>query len=513
MVNDVLVIDDEIDIINLVTDILKEEGYKVKSAFDSTSAFQILQEKVPQAIILDVWLQGSELDGLGILEVIKQRYPLLPVIMISGHGTIDTAVSAIRLGAYDYIEKPFAQDRLLIVLKRALESFKLKRENINLRSKVVDRIEFIGNSVASTRLKVDIERAAKTSSRIMIHGLSGTGKKLVAKFLHKKSSRANGPFITFDPTGMSSELMCQQLFGLGNPELHGGFERSVNLLMAANGGILYISEVGGLSTEAQARLLKFLQDNQLINPQTGQIVKLDVRFIVSTSQDLEKCMTAGEFKQDLYHRLNIVSIKVPSLSERKEDIDQLVKYFVKYFVKYSGLRELKFSSETIATMQSYHWPNNIRQLKNLVEWVLITHRDSKDGVVKPDMLSNEVLSSGSSYGMKLNFSNKDLLSLALRDAREEFEVWYLDAQLERFNYNISKVAAYIDMNRCALHKKIRKLYPKLAALIMQQVSGDEISNLKAKKKMARMLARKSVLLAEDEQSIKEESVRNLLTEL
>ncbi|MDX1924744.1 MAG: sigma-54 dependent transcriptional regulator [Rickettsiaceae bacterium] len=459
MALDVLVVDDEIDIRELICDILKEEGFSSRGAANSQATFNAISEKVPNAIILDIWLQGSDLDGLGILELVKKRYPLMPVIIISGHGTIETAVSAIKMGAYDYIEKPFTHEKLMIVLKRACEASKLKRENIDLKAKVIDRTEMIGHSPAVCKLRTEIERAAVSSGRVLISGQVGTGKELAARLLHKKSKRSNSPFIVFSPTGLSADKIMQELFG--DPErndVNGSFARRHSVLEAANTGTLFIDEVTDLPLAVQSRFLKFIQDQLYEKPYSNKQTQLDIRIVVATSKDIEALIQQGKFRDDLYHRLKVMNIKVPRLSERKEDVHSIVEYFVKQLAKFSGLKEREFSEEAIAALQAYNWPGNIRQLRNVVEWTLIMNPASSsiNSGIKADMLPSEVTNNCIAIISKPD-ANLDMMSMPLREAREVFERQYLTAQMSRFNNNISKTSTFVGMERSALHRKLKLL--------------------------------------------------------
>lgn len=451
---DVLVVDDEIDIRDLVSDILKDEGFTARSAADSTQAFKMLQDKVPSAIILDIWLQGSELDGLGILEIVKKRYPLIPIIVISGHGTIETAVSAIKMGAYDYLEKPFSHDKLMILLKRACEVTKLKRENINLKSKVIDKAELIGNSPITTKLKADIDRIALTTSRVLIQGKIGSGKELAARLIHKQSKRANAPFVVFSPVCMNPDKINQELFGV--IEEHENGVRRPSVLEVANHGTLYIDEVIALPIPLQVKLLKFLQE-QTFDKSGNKPIKLDIRFITATARNIQEEVVKGNFLEDLYHRLNVTFLKIPSLYERKDDIPILVKYFIKQLAKFSGLKVREFSDETIAALQVYNWPGNIRQLRNMVEWTLIMNPLSSNNseLIRPNMIPAEILVNGSNLSKQEE--NLDMMSMPLREAREVFERQYLSAQMTRFNNNISKTSSFVGMERSALHRKLKLL--------------------------------------------------------
>ncbi|MDG1436842.1 MAG: sigma-54 dependent transcriptional regulator [Rickettsiaceae bacterium] len=450
MALDVLIIDDEADIRDIISHILKEEGFGSRSAAGSEQAFKAIEEKTPNAIILDIWLQGSDLDGLGILEIVKKQYPLMPVVVISGHGTIETAVSATKMGAYDYLEKPFTHDKLMIVLKRACEAAKLRRENIDLKTKVIDKTEFIGNSSITARLKTEIEKVAPTSGRIMIHGAIGSGKELVSRVIHKKSKRANGPFIVFSPTSMNANKIQQELFGDSDRN-----DKRVSVLEAANNGTLYIDEVGDLPDASQNMLLKFLKDQTLVKADNKKI-PLNVRLITSTTKDLPAEIEQGCFRQDLYYRLNVVPLSVPLLYERKDDIALLVRYFVNQLSKFSGLKEREFSDEAIAALQAYNWPGNVRQLRNVIEWTLIMNPPSAGGdQIKSEMLPQDIINN--SVKISKPDTNLDMMSMPLREAREVFERKYLTAQMNRFNSNISKTSTFVGMERSALHRKLKTL--------------------------------------------------------
>lgn len=454
MALDILIIDDEADIRSLISDILKDEGFPSRSAANSAQAFKLIAEKVPSAIILDIWLQDSDLDGLGILEIVKKQHPMVPVIVISGHGTIETAVSAIKIGAYDYLEKPFTQDKLMIVLKRACESAKLKRENFDLKSKVIDKTEFVGNAPLILKLKSEIEKVAPTSGRVMIHGPIGSGKELTARSIHKKSRRSNGPFIVFNTTAINPAKVQQELFGeLDIHDKNSVCDKRISVLEAAHNGTLYIDDVGELSLVAQNRLLKFLKDQTLIRG--NKTVKLDVRIITSSTKDMQVETMQGRFRQDLYYRLNVVPLFVPFLHERKEDIALLVKYFVKQLSKFSGLKEREFSDEAVAALQAYNWPGNVRQLRNVIEWTLIMSPTGNNEKIKSDMLPQEIINN--SINISKPDTNLDMMSMPLREAREVFERQYLTAQMNRFGSNISKTSTFVGMERSALHRKLKTL--------------------------------------------------------
>jgi len=457
MALNVLVIDDEEDIRSLISDILIDAKFSVRTAANSSKAFELINEKAPSAIILDIWLHNSELDGLGILEIIKKKYPLLPIIVISGHGTIATAVTAIKMGAFDYIEKPFSQEKLLIVLKRACETAKLKKENFELKSQVVNKDELIGKSNIITKINSEIERVGPTSSRIMISGPVGSGKELVARLIHKNSKYGAGPFIIYNPTEILPGKIRIDLFSKNMQNYHDNsepFNSNYSLLESSHNGTLYIDEVGKLSNEDQEKLLKFVQDSTI--ERNGKKHKLNIRIIASSSKDLLEEVKKGKFNKDLYYRLSIVAILTPSLIERKEDIKLLVEYFTKYLSKSSGLRYRVFSEDAIIALQSYKWPGNIRQLKNVIEWTLIMNpiSDLDQDIIRSDMLPTEILQENI---ISKSDNNIDLMSIPLREAREIFERQYLAAQMSRFNNNISKTSIFVGMERSALHRKLKLL--------------------------------------------------------
>ena len=445
MALNILVIDDEEDIRTLVSEILVDAKFEVRTAPDSAQAFELINDKIPSAIILDIWLQGSELDGLGILEIVKKKYPIVPVIVISGHGTIATAVTAIRMGAFDYIEKPFTQEKLLIVLKRACESAKLKRENIELKSKVIDKNEIVGTSSAIIKIRAEIAKLASAASRLMIIGPVGSGKELIARSVHDGSKYSSGPFVVYSPTGILPNKVYNDFFS----------ETEKTVLEISNNGTLYIDEVENLPMSVQAKLLKFIQDSTI--DRNGKKAKLNIRIISSSTRDLAEQIKVGKFNQDLYYRLSVTLMNVCQLSERKEDIPSLVEYFAKYLSKSSGLRYRVFSGDAIIALQSYRWPGNIRQLKNVIEWSLIMNPmlESDDGIIRSDMLPSEILND--SIVLTKVDNGIDIMSMPLRDARELFEKQYLTAQMSRFNNNISKTSIFVGMERSALHRKLKLL--------------------------------------------------------
>ena len=451
MASDILVVDDEADIRELVSGILEDEGHRCRLARDSDEALKIIEERRPNLVILDIWLQGSRLDGLEVLSIIKRIHPDLPVVIISGHGNIETAVTAIKRGAYDYIEKPFKADRLVLVTLRALEASQLKREVRHLKERSTQSGEMIGKSTAMNQLRSQIDRVAPTNSRILIRGASGSGKELVARVLHAKSQRADRPFVVLNAAAMAPDRVEEELFGT---EDRAGGPRKVGALEEAHGGTLYIDEVADMPLETQGKVLRVLVEQKFLRLGGTQKVSVDVRIISSTSRDLEREMTEGRFREDLYHRLNVVPLRVPGLAERREDIADLIQYFVQQIAETSGLAARRIGEDAIAVLQAHDWPGNVRELRNNIERLMILAGGAPDTVITADMLPEEI---GSNVPLPVNGGAEHLMSLPLREAREIFEREYLLAQINRFGGNISRTAEFVGMERSALHRKLRAL--------------------------------------------------------
>ena len=452
MASDILIVDDEADIRELIGGILEDEGHATRLAKDSDQTLQLIEERRPSLVILDIWLQGSKLDGLELLDRVKKANPDLPVIIISGHGNIETAVAAIQRGAYDYIEKPFKVDRLVLITTRALEASRLRRENRELRERSTYSFEMIGRSTAMGQLRQAIERVAPTNSRVLITGPSGCGKELAARVMHTKSGRAEGPFVVLNAAAMVPDRMELELFGT---EEGAETARKVGALEEAHGGTLYIDEVADMPLETQAKILRVLVEQRFERIGGGTKVHVDVRIVSSTSHDLQKEMVAGRLREDLYHRLNVVPIEVPGLSERREDVPDLVRYFVQTISVASGLPPRRIGEDAMAVLQSHDWPGNVRQLRNNVERLMILVGGDVDTLVTAEMLPNEI---ASPVPMSTNGAEGEhLMSLSLRDAREIFEREYLVAQVNRFGGNISRTAEFVGMERSALHRKLRAL--------------------------------------------------------
>jgi two-component system nitrogen regulation response regulator NtrX len=451
MASDILIVDDEEDIRELVAGILSDEGHETRTAYDSDSALAAIAERVPRLVFLDIWLQGSRLDGLALLDEIKTLHPSLPVVMISGHGTIETAVSAIRRGAYDFIEKPFKADRLILIAERALETSKLKREVSDLKKRSGDTHELLGTSTAIGQLRQTIERVAPTNSRVMIIGPSGSGKEVVARAIHAHSARVGGPFVSLNAATITPERMEIELFGTES----NGSERKVGALEEAHRGILYLDEVADMPRETQNKILRVLVEQQFERVGGTKRVKVDVRIISSTAQNLEGLIAEGRFREDLYHRLAVVPVMVPPLSERREDIPFLVDFFMRQIAGQAGIRPRRIGNDALAVIQAHNWPGNVRQLRNNIERLMILARgDDTDAPITADLLPQEI---GDVMPRAPSQSDQHIKALPLREAREMFEKEYLVAQINRFGGNISRTAEFIGMERSALHRKLKSL--------------------------------------------------------
>ena len=452
MASDILIVDDEMDIREIVSGILSDEGHGTRTARNSDEALQAIQARRPNLVFLDIWLQGSKLDGLQVLEIIKQQNPNLPVVMISGHGNIETAVSAIKLGAYDFIEKPFKADRLVLIAERALENSRLKREvsDLKVRSGTVSRM--VGKSTSVNQLRQVIERVAPANSRIMVTGQSGAGKELAARMIHDASSRASGPFVVINAATITPETMERELFG---SEAVNGEGRHVGRLEEAHGGTLYIDEVADMPRETQGKILRVLVEQNFTRVGGTTRVNVDVRIISSSARDLASLIGEGAFREDLFHRLSVVPIRVPSLAERRDDIPELITFFMDQITANAGLPKRRIADDAMAILQSHDWPGNIRQLRNNVERLMILASGDPDSEISAEMLPSEVgaLVPATPTGA----GGEKLMSLPLREAREVFEREYLMAQVSRFGGNISRTAEFIGMERSALHRKLKSL--------------------------------------------------------
>jgi two-component system nitrogen regulation response regulator NtrX len=453
MANDILIVDDEADIRDLVAGILDDEGFKTRTARDSDTALAEVSSRRPNLIFLDIWLQGSKLDGLQLLEQIKREHPEVPVVMISGHGNIETAVAAIKRGAYDFIEKPFKADRLILVANRALETSRLKREVRELKQHAPSSGTLVGRSPCMNQLRQTIDRAAKANSRIMIVGPSGGGKELAARTLHAMSSRADGPFVVINAAAITPERMEVELFGVELSDGETG--RKPGALEEAHGGTLFIDEIADMPRETQNRILRVLVDQTFQRAGGTTKVSVDVRIVSSTARNLEAEIAEGKFREDLFHRLSVVPIRVPPLSERREDIPDLVEYFMDQISASTGLPKRRIGEDAMAVLQSHVWPGNVRQLRNNVERVMILAGGDPDAAITADMLPQDV---GSMIpAMPTGNNGEHIMGLPLREAREVFERDYLIAQISRFSGNISRTAEFVGMERSALHRKLKAL--------------------------------------------------------
>jgi two-component system nitrogen regulation response regulator NtrX len=449
---DILVVDDEVDIRELVAGILDDEGYRTRMAGSADEALTAIAARRPNLVFLDIWLQGSRLDGLQVLEQIKAAHADLPVVMISGHGNIETAVSAIKRGAYDFIEKPFKADRLVLVAERALETSRLKREVRELTAKAPQASRIVGQSSAANQLRQSIERIAPTNARVLIQGAPGSGKELAARMLHAQSARASGPFVVLNAANITPESMEEELFGIESGE---GRSRRTGALEEAHGGTLYIDEICDMPRETQSRILRVLVDQNFQRVGGATRVHVDVRVVSSTSRDMPAEVEAGRFREDLYHRLAVVPLRVPMLAERREDVPELIDLFMDQIAAASGLPKRLIGADAMAVLQSHNWPGNIRELRNNVERLMILTKGDPGTVVTIDMLPAEVGAMAPST--PTGEGGEKLLTLPLREAREIFEREYLIAQIARFSGNISRTAEFIGMERSALHRKLKSL--------------------------------------------------------
>ncbi len=449
MALDILIVDDERDIRDLVAGVLSDEGYECRTAGDSTAALAAIDERRPSLVLLDVWLHGSPMDGLEVLDAIKAREPDLPVIIFSGHGNIDTAVSAISRGAMDFIEKPFEAERLLLLVERATETERLRRENAQLRQHTSPSFEFTGNSAAINHVRATLKRVASTGSRLLITGPAGSGKEVAARLLHAWSTRASSAFVSVNSARITPERFEQELFG---EEQDGKLVRA-GLLEMADGGTLYFDEVAEMPLSTQARILRVLTEQAFVRVGGARQVRVDVRVVSSTSKNLEKEIAERRFREDLFYRLNVVPVAVPALAGRREDIPTLVAHFFTRYAAEQGVASPEISAETMAALQAYEWPGNVRQLRNVVERTVILAPRDKLSRIEADMLPPEILSDRGSGDSGIS----SLMGVPLREARENFEREYLRVQIRRFSGNISRTAGFIGMERSALHRKLKLL--------------------------------------------------------
>ena len=446
---DILIVDDERDIRELVAGVLSDEGYECRTAGGSEESLAAIDEQRPSLVLLDVWLHGSPMDGLEVLDAIKEREPELPVIIFSGHGNIDTAVAAVSRGAVDFIEKPFEAEKLLHLVAKATETERLRRENAQLRQDIPGGEEFTGNSAAINQVRATIKRVANTGSRLLITGPAGAGKEVAARLLHGWSNRAGNAFVSVNSARITPERFEQELFG---EEADGSLVRP-GLLEMADGGTLYFDEVADMPLSTQARILRVLTEQNFVRVGGNRQIRVDVRVVSSTSRDLDNEIAARRFREDLYYRLSVVPLNVPALRERREDIPSLVEHFFARYANEQALAPPQISEEAMTALQAYAWPGNVRQLRNVVErTVIMTPRENLEKI-EADMLPPEIFNAELQGDAGLNV----MMSAPLREARESFEREYLRVQIRRFSGNISKTASFIGMERSALHRKLKLL--------------------------------------------------------
>ena len=449
MALDILIVDDESDIREIVADVLEDDGYEARTAADSDSALAAIADRRPSLVLLDVWLKGSRLDGLELLDEIKRRDSSLPVLVISGHGNLDTAVAAIRRGAVDFIEKPFEAEHLLHLVARATETERLRRENADLRAQVGFEDELTGNSSAINTIRATLKRVAPTGSRVLLTGPAGVGKEVAARLLHKWSLRATAPFVVASAARMTPDQVEEILFGSeANDDIRPG------LLERAHGGTLFLDEIADMPLNTQARILRVLTEQSFARVGGTRMVKVDVRVVSSTSRDLNEEILAGRFREDFFYRLNVVPIHLPPVAERREDIPALVEHFVACFATERRIRTPTIASEAMAALQAYDWPGNVRQLRNIVERTIILAPGDRIGCIDVDMLPTEIVHETQVAG---NTPVNAMMGVPLREARENFEREYLRVQIRRFSGNISRTATFIGMERSALHRKLKIL--------------------------------------------------------
>ena len=468
--SDILVVDDERDIRELVSDILEDEGYATRKAANSDECMAALNDEVPALLILDIWLKDSQMDGIDILKAVKRDNPDVPVVIISGHGNVEIAVAAIKQGAYDFIEKPFNIDQLMVVIRRAMETSRLRRENTDLRRLDTGSAEMIGNSAVYRALIGQLDKVVKSNGRVMLSGAAGSGKEIAARYIHTNSNRASAPFVTVSCASIEVERMDETLFGSESEDR--GVEPG--LLEQANGGVVYFDEIADMPLSTQAKMLRVLVDQKFQRVGGSDKVKVDLRVISSSNKDLALEIASERFREELYHRLNVVPIAVPSLAERREDIPLLAEHFIQHFNESQGLPLRSLSSEAVALMQTMIWPGNVRQLKNLVERVLILGDTS--GEIEAKELPREDEAPGEEGRVVLSGA---LATLPLREAREAFEREYLLTQINRFGGNISRTATFVGMERSALHRKLKSL-----GVVTSNKSGARVAHIDSEETVA-----------------------------
>ena len=449
---EILVVDDEADIRKTIADTLEDEGYRCRAAADTVAALELIEERRPQLVILDIWLRETDRDGLELLKILKAQYPEIPVVMISGHGTIETAVKAIKLGAYEFVEKPVQSDRLVLTARRAVDAARLERENAELRERAGADWTMIGVSNPVCQLRSVIDRVGPTGSRVLITGPSGSGKEVAARALHACSNRRDGPFIVLNCATMAPDRMERELFG---SEVRNGAAPHPGTFEQAHGGTLLLDEVADMPLETQGKIVRVLQEQSFVRVGGATSIAVDVRVIATTSGNLVNEMATGRFRQDLYYRLNVVPIEVPPLSSRRDDVPLLFRHFAERAAAAGGVPCRDLAEDALAALQAYDWPGNVRQLRNVAEWVLIMAPGAASEPVRSDMLPPDIVARTPEPLRGVN--GTELMGLPLREARERFEREYLVAQVDRFGGNVSRTAQFVGMERSALHRKLKTL--------------------------------------------------------
>ncbi|NQV57226.1 MAG: sigma-54-dependent Fis family transcriptional regulator [Rhodospirillales bacterium] len=456
MAHDILIVDDEADIRMLTSGILEDEGFQTREAAESNSAFAAIEARRPNLILLDIWLEGSELDGMEILERLAAEHPMVPVVMMSGHGSIETAVKAINLGAYDFIEKPFNADRMILVVSRAVEATNLRRENEELKLRTGGEAMLIGKSPAINQIRHSIDKVAPTNSRVLITGPAGSGKDVVARLLHRHSNRSGGPFISLNCATMQPDGLELSLFGAETKSDGPGIvPREIGLFEQAHNGTLFLDEVADMPGETQGKIVRALQEQTFQRVGGTTRVEVDVRVIASSSRNLALAMSEGRFREDLFYRLSVVPIEIPPLNAFREDIPELVIYFMSQMSRLSGRPARRFAEEALAKLQAYDWPGNVRELRNVVERTLIMAPGDSSEPIRSDTIPAEI-SDATEPSVAVG-QNAEIMGLPLREAREIFEREYLMSQVTRFGGNISRTAEFVGMERSALHRKLKSL--------------------------------------------------------
>lgn len=452
---DILVVDDEADIREVIKDLLEDEGYSVRTAADGPSAVEQINNRRPSLVILDIWLGDSRFDGMKVLDVLCRDHPNVPAIMMSGHGNIQTAVAAIKQGAYDFMEKPFKSDRLLLVIKRAIESARLKQQNQEMRSQIVTEDSLIGNSAFVSQMHQTIQKVGPTNSRVLITGPSGSGKEHIAKMLHEHSPRGEtGPFVVANCQTINVERFEEEFFGVEKSTIDDVIY-SVGLLEQAHLGTLFLHEITEMPLEMQGRFVRMLQDSSFTRVNGCNKIEVDVRIVASSTRDMSMAIQEGRFREDLFYRLNVMPIAVKPLCERKEDIIVLAKYFLENAFQQIGSQFRNFSEDAVSALQGYGWPGNIRQLRNVIDWIVIMSDLSDTSEITAEMLPPEI--TPNLPNAPHMDGSQEILRMPLREAREMFEKQYLLSQVARFSGNISQTASFVGMERSALHRKLRSL--------------------------------------------------------